>query len=69
MYVGEVVPDHFFESPLHFIGEHVEGAFWIICFAVVPNELDVVKHLLDGPVLPPLQLVLHLQQIHGVLHD
>ena len=42
LYVGEIVPYHFLEGPLHFISQHIEGALGVIGFAVVPNKLDVV---------------------------
>jgi hypothetical protein len=54
LYVGEIVPDHFLEGPLHFVSQHIEGALGVIGFAVVPNELDVVKDLLDSAVLSGL---------------
>ena len=52
--VGEVVFNHFFKVSLHFVSEHIEGSFWIVLLAVVPNQLNVVQHCLDRVVLSPL---------------
>ena len=64
LYVGQVVSYHLLELSLHLVRQHVVVPLWVVRLAVVPNQLDMVQHLLDGPVLPPLQLVLHPQQIH-----
>ena len=36
----------------------------VVSFAIIPNELNMIKSLLNSPILPALQLVLHLQKIH-----
>ena len=41
----------------------------VVGLAVVPNQLDVVQHLLNSAVLSPFELVLHLEQVHGVLDN
>jgi hypothetical protein len=64
---GQIVADHLLEGPLHLVGEDEEGALGVVGLAVVPDQLDVIEHLLDRPVLPGLEFVLHFEEIHGVL--
>ena len=68
VYVGEVVLDHFFEVAFHFVGQHIEGSLRVVQFAVVPDQLQVVKHVLNSTVLSAFEFVLHSQQVHGVFH-
>jgi len=67
--VGKVVADHLFEVSLHLVSQDVEGSLRVVSFAVVPDELDVVKGLLYGTVLSGLEFILHLQKVHGMLDD
>ncbi len=41
----------------------------IVSLAIVPDQLDVVQHLLNSAVLPRFEFVLHFEQIHRVLDD
>ncbi len=69
LYIGQIIPDHLLEGPLHFVRHNVVGPFGVIEFAVVPNKFYMIEHFLDGPILPALKLVLDLLQMHGILDD
>lgn len=58
---GQVVANHLLESSFHFVSQDVESALWVVSFAVVPDELQVIEHLFNSAVLPRLQFVLHLE--------
>ena len=40
---------------------------FVVFLAVVPNELDMVKHFLDSVIFTGLHLLLNFVQVHGVL--
>ena len=69
LYVGQIVPYHFFKLPLQLIREHVVVPLWVIGLAVIPDKLNMIQNFLDSAVLSRLQLILYLQQIHGMLDD
>jgi hypothetical protein len=69
LYVGQIVPNHFFKLPLQLIRQNIVVALWVIGFAIIPNKLNMIQHLFDSPILSCFQLILYLQQIHGVLDD
>jgi len=67
--IGQIVADHLLEVSLHLVRHHEVVSLRIVGLAIVPNQLDMVKHLLNRPILPALQPILHLSQMHGVLHQ
>ena len=67
--VGKVVFDHLFEVSFHFISQDVVLSLWVVCFAVVPDQLNVVEHFFDGPVLSSFESLLDFEEVHGVLHQ
>lgn len=69
LYVRQVVPYHFFKLPLQLISKYVVVPLGIIGLAVIPHKLNMIQHFLDSAVLSRLQLILYLQQIHGMLDD
>ena len=68
LYIGQIIPDHFLEISFHLVGHHEVVSFWVVGLAIVPDQLDVIEHFLDGAVFSRLQPVLHFGQMHGVLH-
>jgi hypothetical protein len=67
--VGEVVADHLLVVALHLVGHHEVVSFGVVGLAVVPDQLDVVQHLLHCSVLARLQLLLYAAEVHRMLDD
>jgi hypothetical protein len=68
LYVGEVVADHLFEVPLHFICKNVILPLRVVGLAVIPDQLDVIQSLLNSAVLSTFELILNLEEIHRMLY-
>jgi len=35
--IGQIISNHLFESPFHFIGQNIKGTLWIVSLAIVPH--------------------------------
>lgn len=67
LYIRQVVSNHLLKGPLHFISKNIEGSLRIVSLTIIPNQLNMIQHLLNSTILSSLQLFLYLEQVHRVL--
>lgn len=67
-YRGQVVLDHLPEGLLHLLSQLIVAPLLIILFTVIPNQLQMIQHLLYYTILPILHLLLYPIQVHRIFY-
>lgn len=70
VHIREVVLHHFLEGPLQLLRNRVDPRIvGIVGLTVIPNELQIIEHLLHPPIAFFLQLPQHSRQVHRTLNN